>query len=96
MSETKNSGILDNPLRTEKRRKSRELKAQGINAFPYKFERIRDLLANSKRFWASDSRVRKNLRMSLEVAGRIDDPAKYGKSGLFQSSGSVGISADLS
>lgn len=82
MSETKNSGILDNPLRTEKRRKSRELKAQGINAFPYKFERSGTCSQIQKDFEPLTSGEKKPENV-FKVAGRIMTLRNMGKAAFF-------------
>ncbi|MBL7670842.1 MAG: lysine--tRNA ligase [Bdellovibrionaceae bacterium] len=76
------SDSLDNPLRTEKRRKSRELKTQGINAFPYKFERIGNCSQISKDFSGLQSGEKKPENV-FKIAGRLMTLRNMGKAAFF-------------
>lgn len=73
---------IENPLRAEKRRKLRQLKAEGINAFPYKFERTAQAQQILNDFSPLESGAKKPEQV-FKLAGRIMTIRNMGKAAFF-------------
>ena len=72
----------DNPLRAEKRRKLHDLKAQGLNPYPYTFDRTATL-AELKSKYAHLGPGEKDESATYRIAGRLMTKRPMGKAAFF-------------
>lgn len=73
---------IENPLRAEKRRKLQEMRAAGINPFPYRFERTGNLAEIRKQFSELET-GEKDTESRFRVAGRLMTLRSMGKASFF-------------
>jgi lysyl-tRNA synthetase class 2 len=75
--------MSENPLRAEKRRKLHELRAAGINPYPYNFERNSSLQKIRDDFDAKLQNGDKVLDSNFQIAGRLMTLRSMGKASFF-------------
>ncbi len=77
------SEIQDNPLKAEKRKKLHEMKARGINPFPYSFERTANIEQLFKKYNDVIQTGETKLDVIYKIAGRLMTKRPMGKAAFF-------------